>query len=96
VAEGLAVATIPCPTNPDPIGLEGAFRTFSGSAWNFDMQPPQQKEYFFPWYSVENRAVAGSTFIPQTGSVSAAGLDVPFSWSMTDDQIGQLAKVNIY
>jgi hypothetical protein len=35
-------------TNPDPIGLGGEERIFSGFAWNFARQPAEQKKYSFP------------------------------------------------
>ena len=42
----------------------------SGSAANFSRQPGLQKLYVVPRYSNDPpRAVAGSTFIPHTGSV---------------------------
>jgi len=61
-------------TSPDPIviGLGGVDRIFSGFAWNFAWQPAQQKKYSLPLCTVLNRAVAGFTSIPQTGSFSCA------------------------
>src|SRR5713226_2464475 len=43
---------------------------FSGSAWNFSRQCRLQKYHFFPSYSQEPAARAGSTVIPHTGSLA--------------------------
>jgi hypothetical protein len=81
-----ALAGAPSDTNPDVIvmglvidmGLGGADRIFSGFAWNFAMQPAQQKKYSFPSCRVLYLAVAGFTSIPQTGSFCLAGDDAAF------------------
>jgi hypothetical protein len=64
----------PRETSPDfiVIGLDGVDRIFSGFAWNFAWQPAQQKKYSLPLCEVLNRAVAGFTSIPQTGSFACA------------------------
>ena len=84
-----ALMGAPSDTNPDVIvaglvidmGLGGADRIFSGFAWNFAMQPAQQKKYSFSLCSVLKRAVAGFTSIPQTGSFCLAGDDASFGVS---------------
>src|SRR5882672_11596073 len=49
----------------------GAFCAyFSGSAWNFAAQCLQQKKYFLPSCSTVAPAFAGSTVMPQTGSIA--------------------------
>ena len=45
-------------------------RNFPGFSSNRSLQPELQKEYVVPSCSVLHLAVWGSTFIPQTGSVS--------------------------
>jgi hypothetical protein len=86
----------PSDTNPDVIviglvidmGLGGADRIFSGFAWNFARQPAQQKKYSFSLCSALNRAVAGFTSIPQTGSFgfgegdAAFGVSAGWGWSI--------------
>src|SRR5882757_8681328 len=70
---------IPCPdpsdTSPDPIGVGGEERIFSGFALNFAKHPGEQKKYSLPRYVNLSLAVAGSTFIPQTGSVTLTPSD---------------------
>jgi hypothetical protein len=65
---------MPCPepreTNPDPIGVGGEERIFSGFALNFAKHPAEQKKYSLPRCADLNLAVTGSTFIPHTGSVT--------------------------
>ncbi len=41
---------------------------------NLSAQAPQQKKYFLPECSAVYFALAGSTFIPQTGSRSSVGV----------------------
>src|SRR5215469_4014540 len=46
----------------------GLLRYPCGCDRNLSTQRAQQKKYFWPEYSAEYLAVAGFTFIPQTGS----------------------------
>jgi len=52
------------------MGVGGEERIFSGFAWNFAKHPAEQKKYSLPRCVDLNLAVAGSTFIPQTGSIA--------------------------
>src|SRR6266576_187421 len=72
VATGALAGAIPGippkDTRLGAMGLGGAARILAGLASNFARHPAQQKKYVLPSCWVLHFAVAGSTFIPHTGS----------------------------
>ena len=77
-----AAAGIPSITRPDPMGFGAADNIFSGFVRNLSRQPAQQKKYSFPACSDLKRAVAGSTFIPHTGSTAGVACIAAFMLSI--------------
>src|SRR4051794_16648677 len=61
----------PSSTGIRTTGNVAGLTNFAGSWSNFCLHEPEQKKYDLPACSLSPAAVAGSIFIPQTGSVTA-------------------------